>query len=264
MIDPANATELLASGEQESAYAIAPRLLLRGRAMNKRTIQEWFTKGLPHVVELRRGQETRLTTVAAVIAYAASIGESITAGTPKPAAEARPLFEGAESELERLVRERLEDLVGDPDYDQRIADFRTIFAELSKRLSTGGAMDAGETKLAAETIQRVSAELRQLEEANRNYREKRGELLEASGVYRTYDDLLNVVAAARDGAAVCISKAVADAVVAALPNVPGASDLAARAAQAAAERAVAQVFDTIADTIEQSASALANAGQRAA
>ena len=261
MIDAERAAAWLAEGEKLSANALSERI---GKTV--RVIQGWFKDGLPHETDTRRGQPVRLTTLRAIREYArlrglrlhenAAPGPGGEGAGQREAAEA-PLIAGAvadfETRVEAEVRRRLEELVGDPAYDERIVRFRDLLSRMF-RIPQNQIFEAAEQNQAATALKNASAELRQLEAWAVEARKKRGELLEKAAMLRSLSGLTDVIASARDSVPPDIARAVADAVGRELAGVPGVSegvaDRAARSALAAAEREVAKAFDRVADAVK--------------
>lgn len=263
----------LAEGELLSAATVASKV---GKSL--RTVQGWFEReprGLPCETQIRRGQPCRVTTEHAVRMWARR--EGIVLGREKPAKdspeaaplvhaaeEARALSEAAfEKRVQEEVEKRLEDYLGDPDYDVRIVRFRKVLAQMF-RVPETQVFEAAEAAQASTALKNASGELRQLEDAAMERRARRAELLEQSAVAKTISGMTDIMNGRRDAAPPKVGQAVgaalepvlADAVLAFNAMVaegkpaqlPPAEEF-ARAAAAVTERVIGEIFAEMAEAI---------------
>lgn len=203
----------LAAVGDDAQTPLAPgklRLLLRsgaGKQPSVRTIQDWYSKGCPHtVIDGPRG-ETRVGTLASVLAWVKSQGlayKPVEAAATRPEAvedldrddDANDAADGSQStlfgdggQLDQLVEDRLAKLIAvDPDFDIRIPRLRRSIEQFFN-LPAGSLYDAAEARTASQALKNCSSELLALEKAQLEYRVRRGELIERLAANRMIDEL---------------------------------------------------------------------------
>lgn len=249
----------LAEGELLSAATVSTRV---GKSL--RTVQGWFGQGLPCRTETRRGQPCRVTTLRAVREWARREGIALGAEKPAPGSrEAAPLVAAAEdaralseslfeTRVAAEVEKRLEDLVGDPDYDVRIVRMRKLIAQMF-RIPETQLFEAAEASQAATALKNASTELRQLEAEAIERRARRIELLEHVAVAKAVTSATDVWNSHRDAAPSKVASAVGADVEASIaglgPDEHPSPEAIARVAMAATERVMGEIFTQIAGCI---------------
>lgn len=184
-----------------SAAQLAPYLNRKTRQ-----IQVWFSEGAPHRIEVVNNQEVYRGRASEIRAWARAKGFDLRASVREGRARAREAREAGGGmqkpgstvdvtlvdSIDEIVRERARELVGEVPFGDLLVQARLMFEAITKRRD--GVLSPAEAKSVAESLAKLSGELRQLDEARFEAERRAGKWLAKDAAVRFIVELVGTFA----------------------------------------------------------------------